>query len=96
MTHDDIRAEARRLGDELTDWIHAYDKRGKTYRQFWADHAVAAGTFEALLRRPDTPEDVREEATLVYDVPIHMGFEPENNAPPRALDDLIEKAADSP
>lgn len=89
MSPIELLAETRRLGQELTEWIDRFNYRGKTYRDFWEEHAAAAADFEALLRRPDLPAAAREYAALVHDAPLHRGFDPAGHIPPKGLDDAI-------
>lgn len=89
MTPDELRAEARRLGDNLAGWLKAYDRRGQTFRQFADDYAVAARELTALLQREGVPQDVIEDASYVWEIPIQRGYEPEAYAPPLGPDDII-------
>ena len=84
-THQQIRS----AGDELVAWIANYDARGRTYRQFWADHSVAAGAFDALTQRDDLDEDLLDLVCTVRDFPILLGFEPESLAERPSIDDLV-------
>jgi len=83
--HDQIR----RASDELVAWIANYDGNGRTYRQFWADHSIAAGAFEALVARDGLTDQLRDLVASVREFPILCGFEPEAIACAPSMDDLI-------
>ncbi|MDC7806437.1 hypothetical protein PQS31_06310 [Luteimonas sp BLCC-B24] len=84
-THDQIR----NAGDELVAWIANYDGNGRTYRQFWADHSIASGAFDALTRREDLPDDLHDLVCSVREFPILCGFEPAAIAGAPSIDELI-------
>lgn len=84
-THDQIRS----AGDELVSWIANYDGNGRTYRQFWADHSIASGAFEALTQQADLPGDLHDLVSSVREFPILCGFEPEAIAGTPSIDALI-------
>ena len=86
---DVLRADFIRAASDLSRWVSSYDPSGRTFRQFWADYAVAAGEFEALSRAPGLPAALIEAAHTVYDMPLHRGFEPSAYSPARCLDELI-------
>ena len=79
-----------RAASNLSRWVSTYDPSGRTFRQFWADYAVAAGEFDALSRAPGLPAALIEAAHTVYDMPLHRGFEPSAYSPARDLDELIQ------
>lgn len=83
--HEDIR----RSGDELVAWIANYDAHGRTYRQFWSDHSVASGRFDALTNREDLSDDLVDLVCNVREFPIMLGYEPESLTERPGLDDLV-------
>lgn len=85
----ELLAEGRQLSCDVEAWVRRYDRRGKTYRQFWADYSVVATRFENFFKREDLPEQTREDEVRARDVAIHLGFDPESHCPSRELDDLI-------
>ena len=86
---DVLSTDFIRAASNLSRWVSTYDPSGRTFRQFWADYAVAAGEFDALSRAPGLPAELVEAAHTVYDMPLHRGFEPSASSPARCLDELI-------
>lgn len=88
-TDAELLGEGRRLGDQIGEWLSRYAPEGRTYREFWDAYQKEGADFGAFLKRPDLPDRARENATMVLELPIQRGFEPESHSPPHTLDELI-------
>lgn len=89
MSPIELLAEARRLTNQLVEWVEGFNYRGKTYREFWDEYAAMASDLEALLRRPDLPEHARQNAGLARELTLQRGFDTDSLIPPKALGDMM-------
>lgn len=70
----------------LWEWVGAYDRQGKTRRQFWEEFGSQAGDLEQLVWADDADEALREHYTEILVLAGDLGYE----GPDEAMDEVME------
>lgn len=87
-----MRDEFRKHHDAVVAWIKGFDRKGKTFGEFWARHDEVAEDLYAFVAANDLSDSELGACQDLQQMPISMGYEPSTYNPPKDMGDQIENS----